>query len=213
MGRVIKMKLEALEEGQFEIEEMTVSMDDGAILRVIPEFYNKEYQGHCLYVDTCVVGQRPVLIRALAIFNLRLPGIVTDMIDWVDKDYDGIDRILFYPVTVDDEYQGTVRKDLAISLDKGDYLPLYQRYASILEIKNYCRDGCLGDICFPVELYEKDLKRVFRTKKDICTLLKKQIEKWTEELDFQSMVFVIEYIRINKKEIMEYGNEKSCKCV
>ena len=26
----------------------------------------------------------------------------------------------------------------------------------------------------------------------MCTLLKKQVEKWNKELDFQSMVFVVE---------------------
>lgn len=188
------MKLEAMEKGQFEIEEMTVSMDDGVIQGVIPSFYNEEYRGQNLYADTCEVGKSPVLFRVLAIFNLELPGIVTDRIDWVDKDYEGIDKVLFYPVTIDDEYEGTGRRDLAINLDTKEYYFLYRRYEDILGIGGYCRDELSGDVCFPVDLYEKDLKCVFRTKRDICTLLKKQVEEWKRELDFQSMVFVIEYV-------------------
>ncbi len=210
MGRIIKMKLKALEEGQFEIEEMTVSLDDGAILGVIPEFYYKEYKGQSLYADTCLVGERPILVRALAIFNLRLPGIVTDVIDWIDKDYDWIDKILFYPVTVDDGYQGTVRRELAVSLDKGEYQPLYRRYVSMLAIKSYCRNELSGDVSFPVELYEKDLKRIFRTRKPICILMREQIEKWQKELSFQQMVFVVEYVSLTgkKRRESEYENKK-----
>ena len=210
MGRIIKMKLKALEEGQFEIEEMTVSLDDGAILGVIPEFYYKEYKGQSLYADTCLVGERPILVRALAIFNLRLPGIVTDVIDWIDKDYDWIDKILFYPVTVDDGYQGTVRRELAVSLDKGEYQSLYRRYVSMLAIKSYCRNELSGDVSFPVELYEKDLKRIFRTRKPICILMREQIEKWQKELSFQQMVFVVEYVSLTGKKgrESEYENKK-----
>lgn len=42
MDRIVKMKLEVIGEGQLEIEEMTVPMDDGRVLGMIPAFYNKE---------------------------------------------------------------------------------------------------------------------------------------------------------------------------
>lgn len=137
MDRIVKMKLEVIEEGQFEIEEMTVSMDDGRVLGMIPAFYNKEYERHSLYVDTYEVGKCPVFDRVLAIFNIVLPAVVTDVINWVGRDYDGIDKILFFPVVIDDKYEGTNRKDLAIVLDKKDYYPLFRRYKETLEISGY----------------------------------------------------------------------------
>lgn len=200
MGKIIKMKLEAIEKGQFEIEEMTVSVDDGKILEVIPAFYYEEYKGYSLYIDTCEVGKRPVLGCALAIFNLELPALVTDTIDWVDKDYDGIDEILFYPVIIDVEYEGTMRNDLAVRLNKKEYYLLYRRYGDILGIRGYCRDELSGNIFFLIELYDKDWSRVFRTKKPICTQIRSQIEMWKRELSFESMVFTVEYVSLSNND-------------
>lgn len=208
MGRVVKMKLEAIEKGQFEIEEMTVAMDDGRVLGVIPAFYNKEYEGQSLYADTCEVGKCPAFFRVLAIFNLVLPGVVTDIIDWVGRDYDGIAKILFYPVTIDCEYEGTNRRDLALTLDKKEFHPLYCRYMDILGIQGYSRNELSGEVFFSVDLNGKDLKRVFRSRRPICILLKNQIEMWKKELVCESMVLVIEYVGAVKteREVTGYGN-------
>lgn len=204
------MKLEAIEKGQFEIEEITVSMDNGVILGVIPAFYYEEYRRYRLYVDTCEVGKRPVFVRALAIFNLELPGIVTDIINWVGVDYEGIDRILIYPVTIDEDYEGTKRKDLAIRIDKKEYSLLYRRYKDILGIGGYCRDELSEGISFVIEPNEKDWKRVFRTKKRICAQVKSQMENWKEELSFQLIEFSVEYISLinNKREVVKDENRK-----
>lgn len=211
MGKIIKMKLEAIEKGQFEIEEMTVSTDDGRVLGVIPAFYYKEYEGQSLCVDTCEVGKCPVFFRVLAIFNLVLPGVVTDIINWVGRDYDGIAKILFYPVTIDCEYESTKRRDLALTLDKKEFHPLYCRYMDILGIQGYSRDELSSEVFFSVDLNGKDLKRVFRSRRPICTLLKDQIEMWKKELVCESMEFVMEYVSAIKteREVTEIKNKKT----
>ena len=111
-----KIKLQALKEGEYDIEEIIVD-DDGKIQRVIPKVYNEVYKGLNLYQETCEVGENPILLRALAIYGLMLPCVVSEAMDWINETYFSFENIIFYPVTTTEDYMKEIYyKDMSITL-------------------------------------------------------------------------------------------------
>lgn len=191
MNKTIKIKLQALKEGECDVEEMFVN-DEGDILRVIPRIYNEEYRGLNVYEDTCEVGKSPVFVRALAIYGLVLPCIVTEITDWTYENYSNYETILFYPVTVSEDYMEEIfHKDMGINLNKEDLFPLYQKYDNILGVEEYILNEQLTQISYPVRLYNDDLKKICKSRFPIASLMKQQLIEWRKVLP--KAYFMLEY--------------------
>lgn len=191
MSKIIKIKLQALEEGQYDIEEMIIN-GDGAILRVIPKAYNEEYKGMNLFIETCERGKSPTLLRALAIYNLMLPCIVTEVTDWTNEDYASFETISLYPVTITKDYTEEIyHKEMAITLNKDDLYPLYQKFNYIMGIEECLRNEQSTLISFPVRIDENNLKQIFKSRCPIALLMKRQLIEWKRV--FPKAFLMIEY--------------------
>lgn len=189
MSKVKKMKLQPLNEGECDIKEMFIN-EDGKILRVIPKVYNKEYKGLNLYQETCEIGKNPIFLHAFAIYGLMLPCVVTEAIDWVNEDYSNFEEILFYPATTTEDYMEEIcYKDMAITLNKNDFYPLYQKYNNILGIEEYILDEDFNQISYPVRLY--DWKGIVKSRFTITTLMRQQLREWRKVLP--KAYFILEY--------------------
>ncbi|KAA5264860.1 hypothetical protein [Bacteroides faecis] len=184
-----KIKLQALKEGEYDIEEIIVD-DDGKIQRVIPKVYNEVYKGLNLYQETCEVGENPILLRALAIYGLMLPCVVSEAMDWINETYFSFENIIFYPVTTTEDYMKEIYyKDMSITLDKDAFYPLYQKYNNILGIEEYILDEHSEIISYPIRI--DNLNWIFKSRCTIATLMKQQLMEWRKILP--NAHFMIEY--------------------
>lgn len=188
MSNIKKIKLQALKEGECDVEEIFVDAD-GKIQRVIPKVYNEVYKGLSLYQETCEVGKSPVFLRALAIYGLTLPCVVTEATDWYSEDYANFETILFYPVTITEDYMEEIyHKELGIALNKNDMEPLYQKYKNIIGIEEYDLNEQLTQICYPVRLYDD---KILKSRLAITAILRQKIKEWSKVLP--KAYFLIEY--------------------
>lgn len=188
--KIKKIKLQALKEGTYDIEEIFVDAD-GKIQRVIPKVYNEVYKGLSLYQETCEIGKNPIFLRALGIYALVLPCIVTKVTDWINEDYSNFEEILFYPVTTTEDYMEEIyHKELGIALNKDELRPLYQKYKNLMEIEEYVLNEQLTQIRYPVRLYDD---KIFKSRLAITIIMKRKIREWRKMLP--RAYFMIEYCR------------------
>lgn len=191
MNDTIKIKLQGIGPDQYDIEEMIVG-ENGNILRVIPKAGNNEFRGLNLFVETCEIGKRPVLFRALGIYYLELPCVVTEVTPWTNEDYSAFETILFYPVTRTEDYMTAIyHKEYAISLNKKNLSPFYHKYNNIMGIEESLRDEVSNKISYIVSLNYEGLKLLRESRMPIASLMRKKIIEW--EKIFPKAYFVIEY--------------------
>lgn len=191
MYQPVKIKLKALESDQYDVEEMIID-EEGSILRVIPKFFNKEYRGLNLFIETCGPGKKPVLLCALGMYYLELPCVVTEVTPWTNEDYSSFETILFYPVTTTEDFMGEIyHKEYAISLNKEDLSPIYQKYNNIMGIEEHLRDESSNIISFPVQLYGEGLKQILKSRKPIVNIMREKIAEWKKIIP--EAYFMIEY--------------------
>lgn len=191
MNKPVKIKLKALESDQYDVEEMIIDKE-GSILRVIPKHFNKEYRGLDLFIETCEPGEKPVILCALGMYYLKLPCIVTEVTPWTNEDYNSFETILFYPVTITEDHMDEIYyKEHAITLNKEDLYPLYQKNCNIMGIEEYLRDESSNIISFPVRLYGEDLKQILKSRKPIVNIMRKKIAEWKKIIP--KAYFMIEY--------------------
>ena len=185
-----KIKLESVEYGQFNVEEMIIS-DDGKILRVLPKVCSAGYEGVSFWPETCVVGEKPIILQVLGTYNLALPCIVTEVKKWIDEDYDNFSSIQLYPTTITDDYMGELlHKDLAIKIDKVEFYSIYQKYNHIFGIDQYRLEEEQQQVSFPVEINQQALKHI-KSRNSIIAQIKNQLKIWSEEIP--RVHFIIEY--------------------
>lgn len=195
MNKPVKIKLKALESDQYDVEEMIIDKE-GSILRVIPKHFNKEYRGLDLFIETCEPGEKPVILCALGMYYLKLPCIVTEVTPWTNEDYNSFETILFYPVTTTKDFMGyymgeIYHKEYAISLNKEDLYPLYQKNSNIMGIEEHLRDESSNMISFPVRLYGESLKQILKSRKPVVNIMRKKIAEWKKIIP--KAYFMIEY--------------------
>lgn len=87
MIKKIKIKLQSLNEQQFDLEDMDIILDNSCIAEIVsvyPSSFIKEYSDQAIWAETATIGQSPVLLQALGMYNIKLPCIVTEVIECGD---------------------------------------------------------------------------------------------------------------------------------